>query len=94
MNTITEQDNAVKLNIKQIIVDVEYGFAYAATDDDSENLFQVCCTDDGLIDLDNCGWDFGICWDYNSRLYGNDYYLVKKLFEQFSDFVIESGLQA
>lgn len=77
MNTINIFENAT------LVTDVETGFAYAENAK-GENIFQVCCIEDGSINFDDCGWDWGLCGDYNFAMhYKDDYTDVKAVFDQF-----------
>jgi len=66
-------------NAQEISIDLEYGFAYAHDGDDNNNLLQVCLMQrkDGkgfkkAIDTRDCGYNEGICGDYNGDVNAAD----------------------
>jgi len=60
-----------EVKIIEIIRDGRTNFAYAVNEK-GDNVFQVCCDDEGMIDPEDCGWDDGICGEYNYGLYNID----------------------
>ena len=62
-------------NATTLVIDLENGFAYASDDSELENYFQACliARKDGngytkQISRDDCGWNDGICGDYNDSI--------------------------
>ena len=61
-----------------VVIDLEDGFIFATHGMESENHFQACLMvrKDGKgykkqIDKNDCGWDDGICGDYNESIGAN-----------------------
>ena len=76
MNAINIFENAT------LVIDAEAGFAWAENEK-GENLFQVCCNESGEINFEDCGWNWGMCGDYNFSMHGGDYDDLKAVFDQF-----------
>ena len=62
-------------NANEISLDLKLGFAWAHDGDESKNFFQVCIQQrkdlNGFkkeISSSDCGWDDGLCGDYNDSI--------------------------
>lgn len=66
-------------------INYDGGFAWAETETD-ENIFQVCVDEDSLFDPNDCGYDWGICGDYNYSKHGKN---IEKVFEIFCNAIAE-----
>lgn len=74
--------------IETIEIDTEFGFAWAK-DETGNNLFQVCCDENGNVDHDDCGHDWGQCGDYNESLGYKDLDDALKVFLEYLNSEME-----
>ena len=59
-----------RINLANKNTDKENGFFWLS-DAESDNLFQMCCDENGLIGQKDTGADWGLCGEYNVDLYGS-----------------------
>lgn len=69
------KDNVLNEKATHINVDLINGFIYATDQHGIDNYFQACIVIDDcgtkykrVIDSDDCGYDWGICGDYNASI--------------------------